>query len=156
MAKNSYWQNNTEEDEENLSASSTSEDESYWRGSLRGLENINDSFLGIRIESAPSRSGSVTARARQLYATEALRSKDHISAGLLAIFLGIFGIHKFYLGCNQAGFIMLAVTIIGGLLTFGLAITFVETIAAIEGIIYLTKSQTDFDHIYVVNQRDWF
>ena len=64
--------------------------------------------------------------------------------------------HKFYLGCNNAGFIMLAVTIIGGILTLGLAAAVIQVIAVIEGIIYLTKSQTEFDRIYVLNQREWF
>ena len=63
---------------------------------------------------------------------------------------------KFYLGCNQAGFIMLAVSIIGGILTLGLAAAVIELIAIIEGIVYLTKSQTEFDRIYVLHQRDWF
>lgn len=101
-------------------------------------------------------SGSVSARARQAYAAEALRQKDHVSAGLLAIFLGVFGIHKFYLGCNQSGFIMLAVSIIGGVLTLGLAAAVIEVISIIEGVIYLTKTQTEFDQIYVLHQRDWF
>ena len=57
---------------------------------------------------------------------------------------------------NQAGFIMLAVTIIGSIFTFGLAALVIELISLIEGIIYLTKSQTDFDQIYVLHQRDWF
>jgi TM2 domain-containing membrane protein YozV len=118
---------------------------SYWQGSLRADELP-------RYEQ----SGSVSQRARQAYAAEALRQKDHVSAGLLAVFLGMFGVHKFYLGCNQAGFIMLAVSIIGGILTFGLAAAVIWLIAIIEGIIYLSKSQTEFDQLYVLNQRDWF
>ena len=83
-------------------------------------------------------------------------TKDHVAAGLLAIFLGAFGIHKFYLGYNTAGFIMLAVTIIGGVLTFSLASWVIWVIAIIEGILYLTKSQTEFEQIYVLNKREWF
>ena len=75
---------------------------------------------------------------------------------MLAIFLGAFGIHKFYLGYNTAGFIMLAVTIIGGVLTFSLASWVIWVIAIIEGILYLTKSQTEFEQIYVLNKREWF
>ena len=75
--------------------------------------------------------------------------KDHIAAALLAIFLGTLGIHKFYLGYNQAGFIMLAVSILGSLFTFGLAAMVMGLIAFIEGIIYLVKSQQEFDSIYV-------
>jgi TM2 domain-containing membrane protein YozV len=112
----------------------------------------------LRADELPrnEQSGSVSQRARQAYAAEALRQKDHVSAGLLAVFLGMFGVHKFYLGCNQAGFIMLAVSIIGGILTFGLAAAVIWLIAIIEGIIYLSKSQTEFDQLYVLNQRDWF
>ncbi len=47
-------------------------------------------------------------------------SRDHVAAGLLAIFLGFLGIHKFYLGYNTQGFIMLSIALIGGLLSFGL------------------------------------
>lgn len=83
-------------------------------------------------------------------------SKDHVAAGLLAIFLGSLGIHKFYLGYNTAGFIMLAVTILGGLITLGLAAAVMGVIAFIEGILYLVKSQSEFEQIYVFNKREWF
>ena len=118
----------------------------YWRGDYQAQ--------GPRLQA--ERSGSVSVRARQAYAAEALRQKDHVAAGLLAIFLGMFGVHKFYLGCNQTGFLMLAVSIIGGVFTFGLAAAVIEVISIIEGAIYLTKSQTEFDRVYVLNQRDWF
>lgn len=147
---NQFW----ESDDTTNGIPVASMDADYWKGHL---VDVDDTYAsGIRIESGAARYGSVSARARQLYAVEALRNKDHITAGLLAIFLGIFGIHKFYLGCNQAAFVMLAITVIGGLVTFGLAVTVVAVIAAIEGIIYLSKNQTEFNHIYVVNQRDWF
>ena len=92
----------------------------------------------------------------QPYSQPMVTTKDHVAAGLLAIFLGAFGIHKFYLGYNTAGFIMLAVTIIGGVLTFSLASWVIWVIAIIEGILYLTKSQTEFEQIYVLNKREWF
>lgn len=82
--------------------------------------------------------------------------KDHVIAGLLAIFLGCFGIHKFYLGYNNAGFIMLAVTVIGSLLTLGMAGAVMGVIGIIEGIVYLTKSQTSFDETYVFGRQEWF
>ncbi len=83
-------------------------------------------------------------------------AKDHVAAGLLAIFLGVFGVHKFYLGYNTAGFILLGVTILGGIFTFGIAASVVWLIGLIEGVIYLTKSQAEFDQIYVCGKRDWF
>ncbi|HAM15841.1 MAG TPA: hypothetical protein DCP91_08300 [Eggerthellaceae bacterium] len=85
-----------------------------------------------------------------------MKQKDHVSAGLFAVFLGLFGMHKFYLGYNDAGFLMLAVSIIGGICTLGLATAVIWIIAVIEGIIYLTKSQTDFDRLYVLGAREWF
>lgn len=83
-------------------------------------------------------------------------SKDHVAAGLLAIFFGGLGIHKFYLGYNTQGFIMLAISILGGLFSFGLASGIVWLIAIIEGIIYFTKSQSEFEQIYVFQKREWF
>lgn len=83
-------------------------------------------------------------------------SKDHVAAGLLAIFLGSLGIHKFYLGYNTAGFIMLAVTILGGIITLGIAAAVMGVIAFIEGILYLVKSQSEFEQVYVFNKREWF
>ena len=82
----------------------------YWEGNLfDGEQGSVFSAPQQLIDQDYAPSGSVSARARQAYAAEALRQKDHVAAGLLAIFLGVFGVHKFYLGCNQAGFIMLAV-----------------------------------------------
>lgn len=90
------------------------------------------------------------------YSSQVVRTKDHVAAGLLGIFLGFFGIHKFYLGYYSTGFIILAVTIVGSLLTLGLAGGVMTLIGIIEGIIYLVKSQTDFEQLYVFNKREWF
>ncbi len=87
--------------------------------------------------------------------TAALR-KDKTAAGLLAIFLGSLGIHKFYLGYSRAGVTMLLLTIIAGPLTLGIVAGIMELIALIEGIIYLTKSDEEFQATYVDNQKTWF
>jgi len=80
--------------------------------------------------------------------------KSKVAAGLLAIFLGHLGIHKFYLGKNTAGVIQLLLGIFGWLLFLpGLANL---VIAFIEGIIYLTKSDEDFHEQYVVGEKAWF
>lgn len=85
-----------------------------------------------------------------------VKTKDHVAAGLLAIFLGMFGVHKFYLGYNNAGFIMLGVSILGSLFTFGLAGLAMQVVGIIEGIIYLTKNQSIFDAEYVYGKKEWF
>ena len=79
-------------------------------------------------------------------------TKDKLVAGLLAIFLGTLGIHKFYLGYTKSGIIMLLVS----LLTFGVGATVMAVIALIEGIVYLTKSDAEFYQTYVQNNKEWF
>ena len=84
-----------------------------------------------------------------------LGAKSKIAAGLLAIFLGSLGIHKFYLGYTKEGVIMLVVTLVGGLI-FGLGAIAMAIIALIEGILYLTKTDQEFYQIYEVGQKGWF
>lgn len=83
-------------------------------------------------------------------------SKNKIAAGLLAIFLGSLGIHKFYLGFTTPGIIYLLITIIGGAVTFGVASGVMGILALIEGILYLTKSDQDFYQLYEVQRKQWF
>lgn len=90
------------------------------------------------------------------YGAPVVRAKDHVAAGLLGVFLGMFGVHKFYLGYNTPGFIMLGVTVLGGLFTFGLATSVVWLIGLVEGIIYLVKNQQDFERVYIYGKKYWF
>ena len=114
----------------------------------------------MRVLEPCLRSSRITATSNPITSSRTsepvIATKDHVAAGLLAIFLGALGIHKFYLGYNTAGFIMLAVTILGSLFTFGLAGGVMWVIGIIEGILYLTKSQSEFEQMYVVNKREWF
>ena len=93
---------------------------------------------------------------QQPYAQAAPNTKDHVAAGLLAIFLGSLGIHKFYLGYNTPGFIMLAVTIVGSIFSLGIAGLAMVVISVVEGVLYLFKSQTEFEQVYVFNKKEWF
>ena len=79
-----------------------------------------------------------------------------ITAGVLAILLGSLGIHKFVLGYNTAGIIMLVVTLVVGTITCGFGWGVMGIIGLIEGIIYLTKSDAEFYHTYVAQKREWF
>ena len=80
--------------------------------------------------------------------------KDRVTAGLLAILLGGFGIHKFYLGYTKQGVTMILLVTLGSLLI--LPIFAAAIIAVSEGIIYLTKSDQDFYDTYVSNRKAWF
>ena len=82
--------------------------------------------------------------------------KDKVTAGLLALFLGGFGIHKFYLGYTTEGIIILLVQLLLGPLTLGFIYFITGPILLIEAIIYLTKSDEDFYRTYVLGHRGWF
>ncbi|ABB45111.1 TM2 [Sulfurimonas denitrificans DSM 1251] len=84
-----------------------------------------------------------------------VEAKSKIAAALLAFFLGAFGIHKFYLGCNSAGVIMLVLFLVGFVL-LGLPSLIIGLIAFIESIIYIVKSDEDFQRVYVDNKKCWF
>jgi len=83
-----------------------------------------------------------------------------VLAGILGIVLGAFGVHKFILGYNKEGFILLGVFIAGFILScFLIGYLFVwvpGVIGLIEGIIYLTKSDDEFYQTYQVGKKPWF
>lgn len=79
-------------------------------------------------------------------------SNKKLAAGLLGIFFGSIGVHKFVLGFNTPGIIMLVLTIA----TCGFAGFVMGIIGLIEGIIYLTKTPEEFKEIYIDGQREWF
>jgi len=84
--------------------------------------------------------------------------KEKIAAGLLAIFLGALGIHKFYLGGKQqrnAGIIMLLVTVVGSCFLF-IGPIVMGIIALIEGIVILTKDDASFHAEYGAGDKAWF
>jgi TM2 domain-containing membrane protein YozV len=62
--------------------------------------------------------------------------KSKIAAGLLGIFLGGLGIHRFYLGYTKIGVIQLVLTVVLGLFTLGL----VGLWGVVEGIMILAGS----------------
>ena len=86
-------------------------------------------------------------------------SKDKTTAGLFAIFLGGLGIHKFYLGYTGPGLVFLLTNTIGFTVSWLLLFTpnlLLYVIAVVEGIIYLTKSEEEFQQTYVIQTKKWF
>jgi len=73
------------------------------------------------------------------------QESKRVLAGVLAILLGGFGIHRFVLG-----------DVLGGLIRFILCLGFGGLIGLIEGIIYLTKSDEEFVQMYQVEKKAWF
>ncbi|MCF1190132.1 TM2 domain-containing protein [Mangrovimonas sp. AS39] len=79
-----------------------------------------------------------------------------VLAGILAILLGGFGAHKFVLGYVKEGIILLMITLVISIMSFGFLSFLVWIFTLIEGIIYLTKSDEEFYMTYQVEKRPWF
>ncbi len=74
--------------------------------------------------------------------------KNKMVFGILAILLGAYGIHKFYVGDTKNGVIMLLVT----LCTFGFAGIIMWICGLISGIKALTMDDAEFHKRYVVDK----
>ena len=83
-----------------------------------------------------------------------------IMVGVLAILFGQLGVHKFILGYQKEGIIMLVATVIGYITMCFIIGSFIVMATAIvgliEGIIYLTKSDEEFYNTYQVGKKPWF
>ena len=138
-------------------------------GAISGDDGERYNFSGAdwKSERLPTRGMSVDFatedhQAKEIYVAisgSTLGEKDKILAGLFAIFLGAFGIHKFYLGYKTPGIIVLVINTVGLLLTmflFFIPNYIVCVIGIIEGILYLVKSDEEFEQTYVIGQKEWF
>ncbi len=71
---------------------------------------------------------------------------SRITAGVLGIFCGNFGIHRFYMGHTNAGIVYLVVGVFTG--------TAVSTIAGvIDGVLYLVATDEEFTSKYLHNDK---
>jgi TM2 domain-containing membrane protein YozV len=104
--------------------------------------------------SAAKTSGNEAATMDEIELAEVTSKK--LAAGLLGIFLGSLGIHKFVLGYSTAGVIMLVITFVGGVVTCGIASGVMAVIGLIEGIIYLTMTPQQFKALYIDAEKQWF
>ncbi len=111
-------------------------------------ENIGDEFKESAKEFADGAKEAANEFRERWNETTHSGENKKVLAGILAILLGSFGIHKFILGYNKEGIIQIIISIIscgiGGI------------IPIVEGIIYLTKSDEEFYQTYQVNKRPWF
>ncbi|MEY8311958.1 NINE protein [Oscillospiraceae bacterium 42-9] len=73
------------------------------------------------------------------------QQKSRLAAGLLAIMLGVFGVHNFYMGFNSRGTIQLVLSLAGGLLTCGLGTVAAAVWGLIEGVMLLSSNGPRFD-----------
>lgn len=105
----------------------------------------NKSKNGIGVSSTIERQASLS---------NARKSTNNKTAGILAILLGAFGIHKFYLGYTVEGLILLVFGIVG--LTTHIAYLTAFLVGLIEGVLYLRIDNHKFLQTYVTNKKGWF
>lgn len=111
---------------------------------------INDGFefCGNCGTSASAAQAVPVAYAQQAPVAAPAGTKSKTVAGLLGILLGGLGAHKFYLGYTTQGIIQLILSLV----TFGIG----GILGLVEGILYLTKSDADFENTYVQGKKAWF
>ncbi len=79
------------------------------------------------------------------------------SIGIVAIVLGAcglgwIGVHKFMMGKSNPGMISL----FGSVCTCFIAAPIFSIFSLVEGIIYMTKSDEQWYHEYIIGGKDWF
>ena len=122
-------------------------DGSNWRESMPPMRGVAVNFQpqgSTALEINRALGGSAVATSGE---------KNKTTAGLLAILLVAFGVHKFYLGDTTAGAITLAISLGAGLVTCGAATFMMSIIGIVERIIYLSKLDSEFQQIYVLGRK---
>lgn len=91
------------------------------------------------------------------------KEKSRVVAGLLAFFLGFCGAHKFYLGFTLPGLIYLMCSWIFMMLAgvtdediFLIPTLIIYMFSSIDAVIYFTRTDEDFQRIYVEDKKQWF
>ena len=70
--------------------------------------------------------------------------RSRVVAGLLGVFLGGLGLHRMYLGYWRRGLTMLAITVVAGFFTLGLAALAMGVCGFVEGLLYLSVRRGRF------------
>ncbi|MBO3085976.1 TM2 domain-containing protein [Cellulomonas fengjieae] len=73
-------------------------------------------------------------------------TRSRVVAGLLGVFVGGFGLHRMYLGYWRRGLTMLAITVVGGFFTLGLAALVMGLCGFVEGLLILSVRRGRFAH----------
>lgn len=105
---------------------------------------FNPPLTDLRFLEAPQKEDSLTCRQK---------------ASLLAIFLGALGVHKFYLGHLAEGCVHITLTLASLAAAFvvdsWLPLVVVMLFSAIEGVIYVSRSEEQFVRDYLEERRRW-
>lgn len=92
-----------------------------------------------------------------------LGKKNKVVAGLLALFLGGFGAHKFYLKMPVPGIVYFIGSFVCIVLfnateedIFSVPWLIITIVSIVDAILYFTKSDEEFNRVYVEGGRQWF
>lgn len=77
-----------------------------------------------------------------------VQQSQRVLCGIMGLLFGGIGIHRFILGDVSGGILRIVISVC----TCG----FGSLIGFVEGIIYLTKSDDEFVHIYQIGKKGWF
>lgn len=94
----------------------------------------------------------------------AKRTKDRSTATVLAFLLGWCGAHKFYMGYTSSGIVYLLIFLISLFMIFsfffsilGIFTIYVPFVFSfVDAILYMTKTDEEFQNIYIEGHREWF
>ena len=106
-------------------------------------------------EDAKESAKEFASSAKEAFDDVSSGDNKKLIAGVLGILLGWLGVHKFILGYNTEGIILLVLGLLG-FFTCGITSAVSGVIGLIEGIIYLTKTDTEFHNTYQVGKKSWF
>ena len=114
------------------------------------IENLKSEIQALQKDESPNIDENLSNAE-----IDELKSR-RTTIGILAIIFGFLGVHKFMLGYKTEGFILLAVSIVGGIITCGVAIIVTDIIGIIEGIMILNKTPMQFKKTYIDRKTTWF
>lgn len=89
-------------------------------------------------------------------AAPATGTKNRTTAGILALILGGFGAHKFYMGYSGEGMLLLVIDMIIVIATGGAGAIVTAVVPFVEGIAYLRMSDEEFQRVYIQGHKAWF
>ena len=145
----------TEEKEENNTYSEKSNNENQEKtkycsgcGSVIGADKIICPRCG-KYTNAQQKSSYSSSN--HVYGSNS-NDRNNVAAGLLAIFLGTFGIHKFYLGEIGMGIFYILITCFG-FIFFCIPNIILQVVVIIEGILYLVTDNETFNKKFNRNYK---
>jgi len=119
------------------------------------LKNINTttevyaiSNKGLTVPEEKLVTPSTITASTLLNLADQAESKNKIMASILALVLGLFGVHRFYLGKKGLGIANVSVGLVGIIFGIGFLITATALLGLVDALILFTMPQKTFDKRY--------